>query len=600
MFIAIVTILLYFAMGTPCIALDQALETATVETVATKPTVFVHVNLVPMDSPGVKSGQTVVVAGDRITAVGPDDDLLPPEGATVIDGTGLYLVPGLVDAHMHLDTLVEARPNFGDAPLYLSYGVTTVFNLRGQPAQLEWKNAIQEGRLVAPNLYTSGEFLNEPRVVTPSEVEQDIAQQARDGYDMIKYRQIIDNDTWETLTTVGLSEESYLRMNEAARRIGIPLIGHAPTNLGLEVMLQARQSLAHIGEFYSLYFLPVAPEHRKYVLAALGGFALLCLVLLGWTMSWVVRRVSKKDRPSQGFAFLRIRRLTSRLTLMTLITLILFVLFLPGSFLCGNVPLLVLYSLVAMVSVILAILLIAWTLQLWRETGVPWGLRIQATIIALASLALILAVFHWVPISWRSTAGNIAEMSEKCKQSGIFIASTLVVYETGFNLERGLQQALINDPAFRYLPESVRDQWREPIHLLPGLFVSLFENYPAFTRSVAGALHRAGVPILAGTDAMGFSLIIPGESMHRELEMLIQSGFTPWDALEAATLNPARFLGLENEFGSISPGKRADLLLVKGNPLDDLSCLEQPLGVMVRGLWLDRHKLDEMLLPLAQ
>ena len=118
-------------------------------------------------------------------------------------------------------------------------------------------------------------------------------------------------------------------------------------------------------------------------------------------------------------------------------------------------------------------------------------------------------------------------------------------------------------------------------------------------KKVVGALHRAGVPLIAGTDAMGFPLIVPGASLHRELQLLTESGLTPYEAIRAATINPAVFLGKEEEFGTIAEGKRADLLLVDGDPLQDLARLKQPIGVMVRGKWLSREDLHQQLAVLA-
>jgi imidazolonepropionase-like amidohydrolase len=103
---------------------------------------------------------------------------------------------------------------------------------------------------------------------------------------------------------------------------------------------------------------------------------------------------------------------------------------------------------------------------------------------------------------------------------------------------------------------------------------------------------------MAGTDALGFPFGIPGTSLHKELRLLEESGFTHFEVLQAATTVPSKFIGEEKEFGTIAPGMRADLLLVEGNPLEDLAYLVRPLGVMVRGIWLPRAKLDEMLASL--
>jgi imidazolonepropionase-like amidohydrolase len=89
----------------------------------------------------------------------------------------------------------------------------------------------------------------------------------------------------------------------------------------------------------------------------------------------------------------------------------------------------------------------------------------------------------------------------------------------------------------------------------------LFEKEVA----IVGALHKAGVPVVAGTDQT-----VPGYSLHREMELYVQAGFTPMEAIQAATIVPARAMGLEKESGTVEKGKRGDLILVAGNPLDDI------------------------------
>lgn len=88
-----------------------------------------------------------------------------------------------------------------------------------------------------------------------------------------------------------------------------------------------------------------------------------------------------------------------------------------------------------------------------------------------------------------------------------------------------------------------------------------------FEKNVAlvGALHRAGVPIVAGTDQA-----VPGHSLHREIELYVQAGFTPMEAIQAATIVPARVMGIDQDTGTLEAGKRADLIVIEGNPLEDI------------------------------
>jgi len=91
-------------------------------------------------------------------------------------------------------------------------------------------------------------------------------------------------------------------------------------------------------------------------------------------------------------------------------------------------------------------------------------------------------------------------------------------------------------------------------------------------------LHQAGVPIVAGTDQA-----VPGFSLDREIELYVQEGFTPMEAIQAATLVPARAMGMEKDSGTIEPGKRADVILVDGNPLDNISDIRKVSGVFAAG-----------------
>jgi imidazolonepropionase-like amidohydrolase len=102
----------------------------------------------------------------------------------------------------------------------------------------------------------------------------------------------------------------------------------------------------------------------------------------------------------------------------------------------------------------------------------------------------------------------------------------------------------------------------------------LFEKYVV----LVGKLHAAGVPVVVGTDQT-----VPGHSVHREIELHAKAGFTPMEAIQSATIVPARAMGMEKELGTIEAGKRADLILVKGNPLEDIHAIRNVEFVMTGG-----------------
>jgi imidazolonepropionase-like amidohydrolase len=103
---------------------------------------------------------------------------------------------------------------------------------------------------------------------------------------------------------------------------------------------------------------------------------------------------------------------------------------------------------------------------------------------------------------------------------------------------------------------------------------SIFEMYLNTVR----AMHRAGVPVVAGTDQ-----VVPGHSVHRELELYVKAGFTPMEAIQAATLVPARVMKLDNEVGTVAAGKRADLIILDANPLENISNIRSIKTVITGG-----------------
>jgi len=198
---------------------------------------------------------------------------------------------------------------------------------------------------------------------------------------------------------------------------------------------------------------------------------------------------------------------------------------------------------------------VVMTVRMFRDPGSTIGTRSRAVLTSVASvtLALVLTLF-WTPVGWRSSAGGINALAARIHDRGIPVQTTLAVYEAIGG--------------------------RNPLYRLP-----------AFQMKVAGALHRAGVMLVAGTDARGIPQMAPAVSLHRELELLVASGLTRYEAIRAATVAPAIFLRKDGEFGTIAAGKRADLLLLNGNPLQDLTTLREPIGIMARGRWMAANEL---------
>ncbi len=117
---------------------------------------------------------------------------------------------------------------------------------------------------------------------------------------------------------------------------------------------------------------------------------------------------------------------------------------------------------------------------------------------------------------------------------------------------------------------------------------------------VVNAMHRAGIPFLAGTDTPPGVYIFPGFSLHEELQRFVAAGFTPMEALQTATLNPAKFLGMEDRLGTIEKGKLADLVILNANPLEDIRNTQKIEAVIVNGRYLSRAELDKMLVRVEE
>ncbi|MDQ3744257.1 MAG: amidohydrolase family protein [Acidobacteriota bacterium] len=156
---------------------------------------------------------------------------------------------------------------------------------------------------------------------------------------------------------------------------------------------------------------------------------------------------------------------------------------------------------------------------------------------------------------------------------------------------------LAADPRLKYVKPSWRERWLR--------MTKEAESWPADEGArrretirkddaLVAEMQRAGVLILAGTDDAN-PYVIPGFGLHDELALLVKAGLTPAEALQAATLNPAKFLGLSDSLGTVERGKLADLLLLDANPLEDISNTKKIAAVVKGGRYLPREDLDKIL-----
>jgi imidazolonepropionase-like amidohydrolase len=204
---------------------------------------FVHVNVIPMNRDGVLEDQTVLVANGKITTVGPAAKTAIPAGARKIDASGKYLIPGLTDAHVHLQTPIEF-------PLYIANGVTTVFNLDGRPAHLLWRKNIASGEMFGPTIFTTGPIFT--RAHKPEEAVRMVDEQAARGYDAVKIYNAV-------------SKAEYPALIAEAKRKHLLLMGHVAREPDFELTLASGQSIAHLEEFTYTFFNPQHDDNNSHI-----------------------------------------------------------------------------------------------------------------------------------------------------------------------------------------------------------------------------------------------------------------------------------------------------------------------------------------------
>ena len=182
--------------------------------------------------------QTVVVRDGRIAQIAPAAATTAPAGATRVDGTGKYLLPGLAEMHGHLTA--NYLPDSAKADilyLYVANGVTTVRAMLGNPEAVTTRDAIAAGKLLGPKLYVAGPALNGKIAPTPEDGARAVREQKQAGYDLLKI-------------LGGMPPEAYDRILRTAHSLKIDVAGHVPAEVGVRGALAARQrSIDHLDQY---------------------------------------------------------------------------------------------------------------------------------------------------------------------------------------------------------------------------------------------------------------------------------------------------------------------------------------------------------------
>jgi imidazolonepropionase-like amidohydrolase len=208
-----------------------------------------------------------------------------------------------------------------------------------------------------------------------------------------------------------------------------------------------------------------------------------------------------------------------------------------------------------------------------------------------------------------SDRGRIPELVRMTREAGIWNTPTMDVWKTLLGL-RDADSLLRERSEVQYLPRKTVGQWtgrvrdlrrKSPVRgalELIGLRASAAE-VAALRDSLLLALYDGGAKLLLGSDSPQ-AFCVPGFSLEHEMEAMVSAGLPTWAVLLAATRNPAEYFGRLEEFGTIEAGKRADLILIDGNPLADIRNVHRQSGVMVRGRWLPADEISRRLGEIAQ
>ena len=193
----------------------------------------------------------------------------------------------------------------------------------------------------------------------------------------------------------------------------------------------------------------------------------------------------------------------------------------------------------------------------------------------------------------------IQELVDMTKANSVWVVPTQAMMERWIGPED--PKVISQDPEMKYMNPKTVNNWvrtKQSIIDAPNYDADRANEFNEIRRSIIKELYEAGVPILLGSDAPQV-FNVPGFSIQRELDAMVRSGLSHYEALVAGTVNPAKFFKMEGQFGTVEIGSDADLVLVNSNPLDDIANMKKQSGVMVRGTWLSKEMIDNRLSQIA-
>ncbi|WP_339608406.1 amidohydrolase family protein [uncultured Roseivirga sp.] len=193
----------------------------------------------------------------------------------------------------------------------------------------------------------------------------------------------------------------------------------------------------------------------------------------------------------------------------------------------------------------------------------------------------------------------IDELLQMTIENDVWIVPTQAMMERWVGPEA--PETLGQEPEMKYMPPNTLNNWirtKKQVIEAPNYSAEEAEQFNELRRKIIKKLHDGGAKFILGSDAPQV-FNVPGFSIQRELEAMTRSGFTPLEAIQSGTINPAIFFNAEGEYGVIKPGASADLILLQENPLENINNTRSQLGVMVRGKWMTKADIQKRLDEIA-
>jgi imidazolonepropionase-like amidohydrolase len=439
--------------------------------------VLQHVTVIDGTGRSPRPDQSVVIAGGRITAIGPVDRIKFDKTAKVIDARGKFLIPGLWDMHVHLAG-VSADPAWTKdvlLPLLLANGITGVRDMGGDlPALLSWKRDVEAGSLLGPHIYASGPWLAGRGRKTPEQLPVANAEEARAAVRDLKQRGA------DFIKIISLpSRDAFFAVADEAKKQNISFAGHLPFEISAaEASNAGMRSIEHF--LYSAFALSFSSQEED-----------------------LRKRLVEAEKNGDSEA--------------------------------------------------------------WEK------------------------IAHEADVTF--SAEKAAALFQTLKKNGTWVTPTIA----SLDITSHPDAWKLDDPYLDFVPPSLAKEWRNSFNDARMKQRAAWLGRQAVNDwKLAGELHRGSVSLLVGSDSLD-PFVFPGDSLHRELTEFVQAGFTPLEALQAATRGAAQFVGREKELGTVEAGKIADLVLLDANPLENISNTRKILAVMRNGQYLDRAALDALL-----